>query len=119
MDINIDERPEALVVSVAGKIDASNSPKVEKKIATYIANVQKVVILDLLGIEYMSSAGLRVVLVFAKNFKAKGQDLIISGLQGHVKEVFEVSGLYSILKTFQTVDDAMNAIEESGPGPEM
>ncbi|MCG8551206.1 MAG: STAS domain-containing protein [Desulfobacterales bacterium] len=112
MDISIDERPEALVVSVTGKIDASNSPKVEKQIATYTTRVQKVVILDLLGTEYMSSAGLRVVLVFAKKLKEKGQDLIISGLQGHVKEVFELSGLYSIFRIFQTVDDAMNAIEE-------
>ncbi|WP_320044908.1 STAS domain-containing protein [uncultured Desulfobacter sp.] len=110
MDINIDERPDALVVSVAGKIDASNSPKVEKEIATYTASVQKVVILDLWGVEYMSSAGLRVVLVFAKNLKAKGQDLIISGLQGHVKDVFELSGLYSIFKIFQTVEDALNSI---------
>ncbi len=112
MDINIDERSEALVLSVAGKIDASNSPKVERQIATYTASVQKVVILDLLGTEYMSSAGLRVVLVFARSLKEKGLDLIISGLHGHVKEVFELSGLYSIFRIFQTVDDAMDAIEE-------
>lgn len=110
MGINIDEHPNSLVVFVAGKIDASNSPKIEKEIATYTATVQKIVILDLQGLEYMSSAGLRVVLISAKHLKAKGQDLLISGLQGPVKDVFELSGLYSIFKIFQTVEDALNSI---------
>ena len=110
MGINIDEHPNALVVFVAGKIDASNSPKIEKEIASYTATVQKLVILDLKGLEYMSSAGLRVVLISAKNLKAKGQGLLISGLQGPVKDVFELSGFYSIFKIFQTVEDALNSI---------
>lgn len=106
MNINIDEGPNALVVSVAGKIDASNSPEIENEIATYTATVQKIVILDLQELEYISSAGLRVVLISAKNLKARGQDLFISGLQGSVKDVFELSGFYSIFKIFQTVEDA-------------
>ncbi|WP_020587997.1 STAS domain-containing protein [Desulfobacter curvatus] len=110
MDINIDDHPDALVVSVAGKIDASNSPKIEKEIATYTATVQKIVILDLQGMEYMSSAGLMVVLISAKNLKTKGQELFISGLQGSVKEVFELSGFYSIFKIFKTVEDALSNI---------
>jgi len=110
MDINIDEHPDALVVSVAGRIDASNSPEIEKEIATHTAAVQTVVVLDLKGMEYMSSAGLRVVLISAKNLKAKGQDLFITGLQGSVKDVFELSGFYSIFKIFQTVEEALSAI---------
>jgi anti-anti-sigma factor len=110
MDINIDEHPDALVVSVAGRIDASNSPEIEKEIATCTATVQTVVVLDLQGMEYMSSAGLRVVLISAKNLKAKGQDLFISGLQGSVKDVFELSGFYSIFRIFQTVEEALNSI---------
>ncbi len=110
MHIHIDERPNALVVSVAGKIDASNSPEIEKEIATSTATVQKILLLDLQGLEYMSSAGLRVVLISAKNLKAKGLDLLISGLQGPVKDVFELSGFYSIFKIFPTLEEALNTI---------
>ena len=112
MDINADEHPNALVVSVAGKIDASNSPKIEKEIAAYTATVQDIVILDFQGLEYMSSAGLRIVLISAKNLKAKGRELFISGLKGSVKDVFELSGFYSIFKIFQTVEEALNSIGE-------
>ncbi len=110
MDININEHPDALVVSVAGRIDASNSPEIEKEIATHTAAARTVVVLDLQGMEYMSSAGLRVVLISAKNLKAKGQDLFISGLNGSVKDVFELSGFYSIFRIFQTVEEALSAI---------
>ncbi|WP_035240675.1 STAS domain-containing protein [Desulfobacter vibrioformis] len=110
MDIHIDECSNALVISVAGKIDASNSTEIEKEIAASTATVQKIVILDLQGLEYMSSAGLRVVLISAKNLKAKKQDLLISGLQGPVKDVFELSGFYSIFKIFPTLEEALNSI---------
>ncbi|MGD9823904.1 STAS domain-containing protein [Desulfobacter sp.] len=110
MDIHIDERPNALVISIAGKIDASNSPDIEREIATSTVTVQKILLLDLQGLEYMSSAGLRVVLISAKNLKAKGLDLLISGLQGPVKDVFELSGFYSIFKIFPTLEEALNSI---------
>lgn len=107
MDVTISEKQDAFVVSVNGRVDAVTAPELEKTISTYIDKDKGNIVLDFSELEYISSAGLRVVLVTAKKMKAKQGELLVSGLKDTVKDVFELSGFYSIIKIFDTVEAAI------------
>ncbi len=111
MNINIDENDKALIISVAGKLDVKTSPELETVILDQVKNIDKPFVLNFEGLNYISSAGLRVVLIAAKHLKLKKYDLLIAGLKGTVKDVFELSGFYSIFKIFGTVEDAIAALQ--------
>ena len=59
------------------------------------------------NLEYISSAGLRVVLVIAKKLKPVNGQMLISNLKGVVKEVFEISGFTSLLQIYETEEEAL------------
>jgi anti-anti-sigma factor len=88
------------VVSVKGRMDAVSSPEFEKEMAVSIAEGNNVLILDLVALDYISSAGLRSILTITKKLKGKDGKLLIAGLKGMVKEVFEISGFHSIIPIF-------------------
>jgi len=108
MKIDINEHDRALIVSVAGKMDVKTSPELEKVISTQVKDIKKSLVLNFDELDYISSAGLRVVLLAAKQLKLNKQNLLISGLRGPVKDVFELSGFYSIFKIFDTAKDAIS-----------
>ena len=63
-------------------------------------------LIELSQLEYISSAGLRVLLVVAKRIQQKGGKVVLCALVPNVKEVFEISGFSSIFKIFDNTADA-------------
>ena len=96
----------ATVVAAAGRIDSSTSSLFEDELARVLDRASSALVIDLTEVEYMSSAGLRVLLMTAKKAKAAGERLILCGLSPHIREVFDVSGFSSI---FDIADDAAAA----------
>jgi anti-sigma B factor antagonist len=85
---------DAVVVSPVGRIDQSNADVFEEKLAPHLARCtggEDRLIVDLSGLEYISSAGLRVLMLAAKQSKAQGGTLLLTGLQPLVQEIFEIS----------------------------
>ncbi len=110
MEISTEKDKNCLVVSVSGKIDAVTSPDFEKNLTDLIVRGEKIFLLNLSALDYISSAGLRSILFTAKQLKAKEGKLFFSGLQGPVKDVFKISGFGSIFKIFNSKEDALREI---------
>jgi anti-anti-sigma factor len=106
MEIQKSKRDAILVISVKGRLDALTAGEFEKNLLETIAQGDKKLLLDLSELQYISSAGLRSLLVLAKKLKAEAGEILFSGLQGPVAEVFKISGFYSIFRTFDTLDAA-------------
>ena len=95
MEYRIDK--EILYISLQGRIDASNSADVEAKINEIRnANPGKHTVLDADALEYISSAGLRVLLSAQKKMKQKGS-MIVKNVCAEIMEVFEITGFADIL----------------------
>lgn len=107
MQIQTGKEKNVVVVSVKGKIDAVTAPDFEKALANLIAQGENNFLLELGGLEYISSAGLRGILATAKQLKPKGGNIAFSGLRGPVKDVFAISGFGTIFKIFETKEDAL------------
>lgn len=87
----------ASVFTPQGRIDGATAGALEAALLAAIdADVPRLV-LDLAQVEYMSSAGLRVVVLVGKRLKQRGGRLVLCSLQPLVQEVFEVSGLLGMV----------------------
>ena len=97
------------IVAMAGSLDSTTSPQAQKELDAVIAGANKVV-LDFSALDYISSAGLRVLLGAAKQLRAKGGTLRMFGLNQSVREVFEISGFATILAVSASESEALSAI---------
>jgi anti-sigma B factor antagonist len=95
MTIEIKKSNEELTLEVNGRLDTTTAPALEKTINENIEDV-KALILDLKGLEYISSAGLRVLLSAQKKMQQIGTMKVIKVCE-EVMEVFEITGFADIL----------------------
>lgn len=98
MQITASNENGVTVLTVVGRMDTNTSPEAEKVISGQIDGGAKRLLLDLAGLEYMSSAGLRALLLGAKKSKATGASLALCGVRPEIKEVLVVSGFVSFFK---------------------
>lgn len=89
--------PNIKIFSPAGRLDSNNSAAFEKEILAALDAGENQILLDFSDLAYISSAGLRVVLLTAKKTKASGGKLVLCNLNESINEVFIVSGFNSIL----------------------
>ena len=97
------------LVTVAGSLDSNSSPQAQQTLDGILANGARKVVIDFSGVDYISSAGLRVMLATAKRLRAGGA-LRLFGLNDTVREVFDISGFSTILAVFATEADALKGL---------
>lgn len=86
-----------LNLSISGHIDATTAPELEKIVNEDVAKIEKIVF-DFEKVEYISSAGLRVLLSVHKSMSSKGGEFVIENVSSDVKNVLEMTGFLSFLK---------------------
>ena len=96
MEIREDRDGGILVVAPVGRIDSNTSDALEKAVLGHVARGEKRVIIDLQGVEYISSAGLRVLILAANKLRPLGGQLVLCSLGKSVREVFELAGLTAL-----------------------
>ena len=93
-------------LSISGRLDAVSAVEADKEFNSVLDSGKTKLLIDLAELEYISSAGLRVLLVVAKRIQQKGGKVVLCKLAENVKEVFEISGFSSIFKIFPVTDEA-------------
>ncbi len=110
MEIIREELGERLVsFGVSGRVDALTSPQLEKELMSALAQQGKFCILDLTQVDYMSSAGLRVLLICKKTAAGNKGSFALCGLQESVRKILEMVGYLPLLEIYPdrpTVHDA-------------
>jgi anti-anti-sigma factor len=110
--MKIDSRKDSgrIVVSVAGRMDAVSAPEFDRKCDEWLAEGTSAFVLDFGGLEYISSAGLRSLLVLGKKLSAKKGKVVIASVKDVVKEVFSISGFGSIFTMVDSVEAALQQL---------
>lgn len=109
MDIEEKNVDQIKIISIKDRLDAYNSNKVERYLNNLIESGVKQIIVDMEGVEYISSSGLRVMLSALKNLKKKDGILKLACLQPYVLEVFEIAGFTQIFEIYNTVEEAVSS----------
>ena len=107
MDIQSRQLDGVTVLSLVGSIDAMTAPKITEHIQGHIAQGNIKLIADFKGVDYTSSAGLRVLLGGIKDTRSQGGDLRLASVQPDVLKVLNLSGFTNILKMFDSVESAV------------
>jgi len=102
MDIGESKEGSVLVLRPEGRLDAQAAPALQSRIIERLETGDHFLLLDLERLEYISSAGLRVILVAAKRLKETGGRIVVCSLAEGVKDVFRISGFDSIVTTTDT-----------------
>lgn len=109
MDTQVDKQAHVTVVRPRGRLDFGAASDFQAKVDLALAGDGKqpaAVVIDASGLEYVSSAGLRVFLVGARSAKAAGIGFSVCGLVPAVNEVFSLSGFDRIITVYASLDEA-------------
>jgi anti-sigma B factor antagonist len=95
--MNIEKKLEgdALEIKISGRLDTATAPQLDEELKSSIDEI-KTLVMDLADLEYISSAGLRVLLSAQKTMNKQG-DMEVTGVNDAVMEIFEVTGFSDIL----------------------
>ena len=115
MEIKNKTYGDVLVLSPEGRIDHANSEEFRNGLVPFIDRCKsdgERVVLDLAGVDYISSAGLRILMVAAKELRAAGAKIAVADLRPIVAEIFAISRFDRVLGVFPSV---RAAIEQCSP----
>ena len=104
MEITRKEENGIISIAFSGRLDADSSPEADKTVKESLDGQTDRLLFDLGELEYLSSAGLRVLLSAAKEMKRRGGKIVLCSLNAFVKEIFEVSGFQSLIPIADSVE---------------
>jgi anti-anti-sigma factor len=94
------------VVPLAGRIDAATAPAVNKAVRAAMADGVRQIVVELREVTFLSSSGLRALLLLARELRREGGDLVLCALQPQVAEVFHLTGFDQIFQLHHTREEA-------------
>jgi anti-anti-sigma factor len=107
MEIAVSDVGEVKVVRIEGKLDTQSSPDALAQLTQLIDQGATKVVVNFEKLDYISSAGLRILLAAAKQLKGNSGKLRICSLNEVVQEVFDISGFTTILTVTKTEPEAL------------
>ena len=108
VELKEEEKGNVLVFKIHGRLDAISSPSVEKRILEFIDQGHYKLLLNFSGVDYLSSAGMRMLLSILKKLKSYTGKLVVCSITPNVMDVLKMSGFDHVLELTQTEEDAMN-----------
>ena len=106
MDIRETRSGVVVVLTLSGKLDGFSAPALEAQISRILSESVKRIVFDCSGMEYISSAGLRVFLATAKQLQTAGGRCGFAALSPEVRNIFRLSNFLELLEIHTTVADA-------------
>ena len=109
MNIEIRESQGIQIIAFEGNLDTNTAPEAESKITELLDAGKKKLLVNFEQLNFISSAGLRVLLATVKKLNASGGALRVCALNATVQEVFDISGFATILSVKGTEEEALSS----------
>ena len=110
MDISTENKNGALIANAEGRIDGANARDFESAVQTAVRDSEGPVIIDCENLTYISSAGLRAILLIAKTLGKRNVKFALCSLSAPIAEIFQISGFDQIISTHPSRDEALAAV---------
>jgi len=108
--VNTEQKDGVLIAKPEGRIDGVNARDFHEALSEAIGTDSNAVLVDLADINYISSAGLRVILQTARKLQQQNAKFAICSLTGTVREVFEISGFDRVIDIHSSQAEAVAAV---------
>jgi anti-anti-sigma factor len=107
LHIDLEEIDQNMILRLDGRLDAATIPILERKISSLFDEKRYLIYLDFLRVDYLSSAGMRLLLSESKKLKTKKGALVLFSIGEEVMEIIKMAGFEKILLIFETEQDAL------------
>ena len=117
--VSIDEENSVARVALAGALNTDTAPAFELRLQDVVNKGYALTVLDMKGLEYISSAGLRVIFKAAKQTKSAGNKLAAANRKPHIDKVFEILKALPDMAVFaneQELDDYLDSMQRKAKG---
>ena len=111
LNIDIETIDLATVAHIVGDIDGSTAPEAQAKIMP-LAKPDCKIAIDMGGVTYMSSAGLRLLLVIYRTIKGNGGEVVLIKLPDDLRDTMEMTGFLDFFQYFDTLDAGLAALAD-------
>ncbi len=108
MEAKVEEKGDVVVVRVHGRLDAASSPQLEKKVNSIIETGHFKLLLNLGDVDYLSSAGMRLMLSVSKRLKHLEGKVVACNLNDDVMDVIKMAGFHQVLEIYPSEEEALN-----------
>ena len=110
IDVAEEHEADALVLIPAGRIDSGNARAFESIVTERISSGEHRVVVDFSRLDFISSSGLRVLLIAAKTLQVHKGGIALCAMKDHIQEVFQISGFDRIIPIRGSREDAIAAL---------
>lgn len=108
MEAEVEEKGDVVVIRVKGRLDAASSPQLEKKINSIIETGHFKLLLNMADVDYLSSAGMRLMLSISKKLKHLEGKVVACNLNEDVMEVIKMAGFHQVLELYPSEEEGFN-----------
>jgi anti-anti-sigma factor len=110
MHIKEEKREGYLIIKPEGRLDTMNHRALEELLADVFERGEKAILLNCASMDYISSSGLRVLLMALKRSKAMEGKMALCCVQDSIREVLDISGFSSIFEIYDTLEEAEKGV---------
>ena len=110
MEISAERDRGAVIARASGRIDSSNSREFHSGLEAVVNDDDSAVVLNFEDVSYISSAGMRVILLTAKSLRSSGMKFVLCSMNDSIREVFKISGFDKIIPIHGSRSDALAAV---------
>ena len=110
MGINAERANGTVIAKADGRIDSSNSREFHTELEAVVADSDAALVLDFGDVAYISSAGMRVILLTAKSLQKSGMKFALCSMNDSIREVFKISGFDKIIEIHPSQAEALSAV---------
>jgi anti-anti-sigma factor len=107
MEISQEQEGGIVYITIKGRLDADSAQEAEKTVNEALGSDTTKLLFDLGALDYLSSAGLRVLLSAAKEIRRRDGKIVLCALTQFVKEIFEVSGFEALIPIEDSVESGV------------
>ena len=110
MDLREDRSGDVTILEIKGRIDSTTAPVLGERLTASLATPQRRLVLDLRQLEYISSAGFRVLLLAARRAEEAGARFVLCSVTGKVRQLFDLGGFLDLFLISGSREEAITAV---------
>jgi len=110
MNLNATPHGNCMIIRIEGRLDGNTSPRLEQEILRLCEEGHHRLAFEMDALDYVSSAGLRVLLLAVKKTRAAGGRVALYGVGPAIREVLEISGFLSLFPVLGTKEEALDSL---------
>lgn len=105
MEVNIETKKDIVYITIQGSVDSNTAGNLQAQIMEKLSDAHKV-IMDLSAVDYLSSAGLRVLLMLYRQLNGNGGKVLLVGVSDEICDIMSMTGFINFFELYHTLEEA-------------